>query len=203
MIKEEKCCDGLDCAWCAERNCPEINKFLVDDLNVANCKYFKFEKCSQIGLACRENKDCYFKQLKRLEKKYNNVLLLAKQNADSNEYCLQELEKANEQLKQENEMLRKTLKNKNFLEIVEENDTLKEALEPFKDEYFKGLENKQIAELAKKSIRITSENRKLEHGLEEIKQMLEIADKTPSGETHFEYMDKAREKAREVLNVEY
>lgn len=44
----------------------------------------------------------------------------------------------------------------------------KQALEPFEDEYFKGLDTKQIAELAKKSIRLTTENRKLECVLEEI-----------------------------------
>ena len=42
------------------------------------------------------------------------------------------------------------------------------ALEPFEDEYFKGLDTKQIAELAKKSIRLTTENRKLENKLSDI-----------------------------------
>jgi hypothetical protein len=65
------------------------------------------------------------------------VLRLAKENADSMEYCCQELEK---------------------------------RLEPFQDEYFRGLNEKQIAELAKKSIRLTTYNRKLENCLEEIKK---------------------------------
>lgn len=43
-----------------------------------------------------------------------------------------------------------------------------QALEPFEDEYFKGLDTKQIAELAKKSIRLTTENRKLENKLSDI-----------------------------------
>lgn len=46
-------------------------------------------------------------------------------------------------------------------------------LEPFKDEYFKGLDNVVIAELAKKSIRITAENSKLEQTLTEIKEIAE------------------------------
>ena len=70
--------------------------------------------------AC-EGSNCYYKQLKRLEqenkelkaykdvnedfkkawdelnKKYTEVLKLAKENADSNEYCLQELEQKVEQ----------------------------------------------------------------------------------------------------------
>ena len=42
----------------------------------------------------------------------------------------------------------------------------KEEIEPFLDSYFDGLDFKTIAELAKKSIRITTENRKLEQKIE-------------------------------------
>lgn len=45
-------------------------------------------------------------------------------------------------------------------------------LEPFKDDYFKNLDTKTIAELAKKSIRLTTENRKLEDALDEIKNVI-------------------------------
>lgn len=48
----------------------------------------------------------------------------------------------------------------------------KQALEPFQDEYFKGLDTKQIAELAKKSIRLTTENRKLECVFDEIEKFM-------------------------------
>ena len=44
-------------------------------------------------------------------------------------------------------------------------------LEPFQDEYFKGLDNAVIAELAKKSIKITAEYCKLENILIEIKEI--------------------------------
>ena len=44
-------------------------------------------------------------------------------------------------------------------------------LEPFKDKYFKGLDNVAIAELAKKSIRITAEYCKLENILRDIKEI--------------------------------
>ncbi len=44
----------------------------------------------------------------------------------------------------------------------------KQALEPFQDEYFKDLDTKKIAELAKKSLRITTYNRNLENALGEI-----------------------------------
>lgn len=40
--------------------------------------------------------------------------------------------------------------------------TKERELEPFKDDYFKNLDTKVIAKLAKKSIRLTTENRKLE-----------------------------------------
>ena len=43
-------------------------------------------------------------------------------------------------------------------------------LEPFNDDYFKDLDTKIIAELAKKSIRLTTENRKLENTLDEIEE---------------------------------
>lgn len=41
-----------------------------------------------------------------------------------------------------------------------------EEIKPFIDTYFKGLDFKTIAELAKKSIRLTTENRELEQKIE-------------------------------------
>lgn len=58
--------------------------------------------------------------------------------------------------------------------ICEANDRYRNALEPFQDEYFKGLDTTTIAELAKKSIRLTTENRNLETALEEIEGMLQV-----------------------------
>ena len=94
-------------------------EIIIDGVNVAECKNLKYDKikkpicrpiCRNGGFAgtyksclCKDNSDCYFKQLKRLEQKYNEVLKLAKDNADSNEYCIQELEKENEDLKEINE----------------------------------------------------------------------------------------------------
>lgn len=46
----------------------------------------------------------------------------------------------------------------------------RQELEPFKDGYFKNLDTKTIAELAKKSIRLTTENRKFEDALDEIEE---------------------------------
>ena len=56
-----------------------------------------------------------------------------------------------------------------MLELL--NKQLEHQLKPFQDEYFKGLDNVAIAELAKKSIRITAENGKLEQALTEIKEI--------------------------------
>ena len=62
--------------------------------------------------------------------------------------------------------------NQKFCYQIEEQT---KQLEPFKDEYFKGLDNVVIAQLAKKSIRITVENSKLEQTLTEIKEIAEDA----------------------------
>lgn len=72
------------------------------------------------------------------------------------------------QLKKENEELKRRIK-----ELLHDCNSCnfhkyKQAIEPFQDEYFKGLDTKQIAELAKKSIRLTTENRKLENKLSDI-----------------------------------
>jgi FtsZ-binding cell division protein ZapB len=83
----------------------------------------------------------------------------------------------NAELKAENDELKVMFKdlsyeNQKFCYQIEEQT---KQLEPFKDEYFKGLETIVIAELAKKSIRITAENSKLEKILTEIKEIAENA----------------------------
>ena len=52
-------------------------------------------------------------------------------------------------------------------------EQVKQELKPFKDPYFKGLDNQIIAGLAKKSIRLSTENRKLENALDEISKILD------------------------------
>ena len=51
------------------------------------------------------------------------------------------------------------------------NKAKEQELEPFKDDYFKNLDTKTIAKLAKKSIRITAEYCKLENILRDIKEI--------------------------------
>lgn len=52
--------------------------------------------------------------------------------------------------------------------VVNQNKQLQEELRPFRHEYFKALDTKTIAELAKKSIKITTLNIKLEELLDYI-----------------------------------
>ena len=58
------------------------------------------------------------------------------------------------------------------LELQKKLEAKEQELEPFKDDYFKNLDTKTIAELAKKSIRLTTENRKFEDELDKIEEIL-------------------------------
>lgn len=91
------------------------------------------------------------------------------------------LKSQNEGLKKQNESLQKENK---FLK--EQNKVIANELDEFiqkipnaqfekllQDNYFKGLNVNQILELAKKSIRLTAENRELENKLEDITTELE------------------------------
>lgn len=86
-------------------------------------------------------------------------------------------------LQEENKELKSKLKRlqrqyKNVLDLAKKNadaneyclQELEKRLEPFRDEYFIGLNEQQIAELAKKSIRLTKENIQLRGHLEEIRE---------------------------------
>lgn len=74
----------------------------------------------------------------------------------------------NELLKQYNTVLKLAKKNSDANEFCLKE--LEKRLEPFQDEYFIGLNERQIAELAKKSIRLTKENAQLIECLEEIRK---------------------------------
>lgn len=86
------------------------------------------------------------------------------------------LQKENEELKSKLKRLQRQYKN--VLDLAKKNadankyclQELEKRLEPFQDDYFIGLNEKQIAKLAKKSIRLTAYNRKLEDCLEEIRE---------------------------------
>ena len=131
----------------------------------------KHIKCPIVdfAIACRGENKCKYKtvyeQLKRKEEECEKL---------KNERTV-DFVKQLAQLKVENDGLKTMLKdlsyeNQKFCYQIEEQT---KQLEPFKDEYFKGLDNVVIAELAKKSIRITVENSKLEQTLAEIKEIAE------------------------------
>lgn len=94
-------------------------KTIIDGVDVSGCEYYDQGICNIPDVietydSCIDKGACYFKQLQRKEKeceevsneivelnvKYETVVNLAKKNADANEYCLQELEKENQKLKQ-------------------------------------------------------------------------------------------------------
>jgi hypothetical protein len=55
-----------------------------------------------------------------------------------------------------------------YEKVVQQNKCLQQELQPFRDEYFASLSMVQIAELAKKSIRITADNSNMQDLLETI-----------------------------------
>ena len=70
---------------------------------------------------------------------------------------------------------------------------------PFRDEYFKGLTFEQIAELAKKSIRVTSDNRRLEDNIEDLNEKIEmLTDKYNSTVKQYNALLKHLEHVREL-----
>lgn len=72
---------------------------------------------------------------------------------------------------------------------IAQNHKYKQELKPFKDPYFKGLDNQIIAELAKKSIRHSTENRKLEDALDEIEEFCTLyCDNHDAYETVYKYI---------------
>lgn len=126
------------------------------------CRYWfryntdDYRKCSLRGKDdnCDEIKDCFVKEL---------LGKLAQKE--------QECEELNTMLKD------LSYENQKFCYQIEEQT---KQLEPFKDEYFKDLDNIVIAKLAKKSIRITAENSKLEQTLTNIKEIAKNAIKNVS-----------------------
>ena len=116
------------------------------------------------------------------------------------------LMKQRKELKADNDEFKTMLKdlsyeNQKFCYQIEEQT---KQLEPFKDEYFKSLDNVVIAGLAKKSIRITAENSKLEQALTEIKEIAEIInDRTMVASYICDHLDKILQKISECeINYE-
>ena len=163
-------------------------QIIVDNVNVSECEFCDWKGSNipqcRLRLASFETTckgyNCYYKQSKHKEQECEELKkrLESFQKDYSKLYQVVENKgyiKELDQLKAENEELKTMLKdlsyeNQKFCYQIEEQT---KQLEPFKDEYFKGLDNVVIAELAKKSIRITAENSKLEQTLAEIKEIAE------------------------------
>lgn len=137
-----------------------------------------------------DEKNCYYKQLQK--EKFEN--LNNRQMVESAENLIYENSELYKNLKEkekeyeENKKLKKEceeLKSESFtreelISLQEKDiDRYRKALEPFQDEYFKGLDTTVIAELAKKSIRITKEHcsdlQKIEELQQECKKLKERA----------------------------
>lgn len=75
------------------------------------CTLFN-EKCSDIAFVCDKNCQVYedYKQLQEAKQKNAEILKLAKEGADANEFCLQELESAIEACKMSEAELKKGIK---------------------------------------------------------------------------------------------
>lgn len=153
-----------------------MDKVIIDGIDISECSNFKFGTCSERLCKLNVNENCYYKQLKRAEIEIEKLKGVdGSVHPDSAYYKIARLEQENEQLKADIESrtmcitCERELQNCN---LQAENERLKARLRPLEDSYFKGLSSIEIAELAKKSIRITAENRKLEYALQEIRDEL-------------------------------
>lgn len=142
--KEQIIINGVDVSGCSGY-CPELGKY--------NCIALA---CNSAAI-CKQSPNCYYKQLARKTTECEELKKYISEKegiGDDCDYC-----KHNDKYNCYQNI---------FLDNLKEINRYKQALEPFEDEYFKGLDTKQIAELAKKSIRLTTENRKLENKLSDI-----------------------------------
>lgn len=105
-------------------------------------------------------KDCGRAMYRKFAQGFNEML---KEYSDLNtkdaEKILEELEKTQKQYEQ----------------VVEQNQSLQKELQPFRQPYFKNLTTETIAELAKKSIRITTQSIEAEDLIESIYHTIDNA----------------------------
>lgn len=155
-----------------EQECEKLKAKLNPKLRNAHCVYFE----GQTGL-------CKAKEFTRCNPVNCKLYTIDELST------IVDLQNRNTKLEQECEELRKQYncnacgtcngkedyKNmqKHCEKAIAQNHKYKQELKPFKDPYFKGLNNQIIAGLAKKSIRLTTENRKLEQALDEISKILD------------------------------
>ena len=191
----------------------ENKKNYVDGVDVSGCDSYSYNHnelmpygdvkitehyCYHVNRECN-GKDCDYKQLKRLQAEYED-LHLSYAGCKTANTGLQEL---NDKLQAENDNLKDDIdKQQLYVDSLEqENERLKARLRPLENSYFNGLSSIEIAELAKKSIRITAENRKLEYALQEIREICKNSH-TSASEDYYRTADKIQDKINEVIGVE-
>ena len=162
-----------------------MNKTIIDGISVSKCEYYG--KCSEIEKWKHQaelGSDTADRLSKELEDKNQEIEKLKAQIENEKQALQIDIDNLNQaclDLSQENEELRHQIEDVDTLCSEKESlidkylQTIEAAtqLAPFQDEYFKGLDTKAIAELAKKSQRLTSENRELEQKNEELKAQVD------------------------------
>lgn len=173
-------------------------KIIKDALNYPEIggTFTAFE-CNLYSRDCDCIERCRYKQLLRKEQECKNNKIAHQMELDIyNQECLnlQEELKAKEQ---ECDGLKIMLKDLSYeaQKLCYQIEEQTKQLEPFKDEYFKGLDNVVIAKLAKKSIRITAENSKLEQTLTDIKEIAEVEIECKTYEIENDCFNETRCKA--------
>ena len=105
-------------------------KLGTKEVQLANAEFdLHFEEMKTRELkAYKDVNEDFKKAWDELNKKYTEVLKLAKENADSNEYCLQELEKENKELKEQAQLDGECID-----KLIEARDMYAKALEEIKN----------------------------------------------------------------------
>ncbi len=164
IIKNEQLKTNIDSLVKINESLKQENKELgrkafLAEQNVRTTSATFCEKDNKINELEQENRELkaykdvnedFKKAWDELNRKYTEVLKLAKENADSNEYCLQELEKENKKLKEEKQAIKSYLgiESKTILERLEELDEWKHNDKLLLWKYRSSLE--EIREIAEK-----------------------------------------------------
>ena len=176
----------------------ENKKNYVDDIDVNENENLailqdrmtdkEFTFCNAYQEDCSERENCHYKQLQRLKHQYADVLKLAKENADSNEFCLQELEQENEQLKKSIDRIMQNKEIKTIdLDIAKENERLK-------------AENEKLNKMT--GIFSARLCKKYRQTLQEIRNIAEKMYNTNDEDTERDLHIELQDKINEVIGVE-
>lgn len=160
------------------------HKLIANNVDVTGCEFGEKNgyKCYLYdGDDCREAPDCYFKQMQREKNKANELqqkLIKVNNELIGKDAKIASMQNACDPLIVEDActfVLSFLIVN---LQRIGEalNDYQNNKPNPFSDKYFSGLTYAQIAELAKKSIRLTTEHCENLHKIEELQQKCEKLD---------------------------